>query len=307
MASELVIWRFRDGKPGHERQTAGLLDALGDHFPLDIHDLPSATQPHAWWSWLRGTWPATAHGPAPRLVLGAGSACVWPLLAAARAFKATSVYLMKPQVPVGCFDLCFIPRHDGVGQSRHVILTEGVLNDLAPGAGPKDGAVPLLVGGPSRHHDWDEGGLLRQLAALVLAGKGRPFVIADSRRTPASTSLALRRFSGEGVHFVAHSECGPDWLRDTLARAPMAWVTADSVSMLFEARTAGCAVGVVDVPARRADRISRIAGDLEDRGQVVSLEAWLAGGQVVVLVPPLAEARRCAALLATRLAQAPCT
>ena len=50
---------------------------------------------------------------------------------------------------------------------------------------------------------------------------------------------------------------GPDWLPAQLARAGQAWATADSVSMVYEALTAGAAVGILDVPRQRASRISR--------------------------------------------------
>ena len=106
---------------------------------------------------------------------------------------------------------------------------------------------------------------------------------------------------GDGVHFVSHTTCGPDWLRESLMRAPAAWVTADSVSMLFEALSAGCAVGVLEVPARRADRITRIASTLLAESRVLSLAQWQATDQWPTH-PPLAEAARCAARVAAELA-----
>jgi hypothetical protein len=83
-------------------------------------------------------------------------------------------------------------------------------------------------------------------------------------------------------------------------QAPVAWVSADSVSMLFEALSAGCAVGVLEVPARRADRITRIAPALLAESRVVSLAQWLTSGAWPAQ-PPLMEAARCAARVTAEL------
>lgn len=302
MAAPLVVWRFEDGKPGHDRQSAGLLRALEARRPLNIHPIPTASLRLGWWEVLRRRLPPSlAALPAPDLMVGAGHGCERPLLAARRARGGRSVYLMKPSLPLACFDLCFVPQHDGVPAGPRVTLTQGVLNDLQAAPGPRTGAVPILVGGPSKHHGWDEAALLRQIASIVFGSRDRHFVISDSRRTPAATSAKLADFVQQGVRVVSHRAVGPEWLRETLAQAPDAWVTADSVSMLFEALTAGCAVGVLAVPAIRADRIAAIAPQLAREGLVATHEQWLLDGRLPRAVTPLAEAERCADIVCARL------
>lgn len=302
MSAPVVVWQFHDGKAGHDRQTAGLLRALAARLPLTVHALPVGAARISVWQGLRRRLPAALAGlPAPQLLLGAGHACEWPLVAARRARGGRSVYLMKPSLPTRCFDLCLVPRHDGIAAGPHVETTEGVLNDIAPGPRERPGPSLVLVGGPSRHHGWDEAGLLRQIASIVFGSRARSLVITDSRRTPATTATALARFAREGVRFVSHRDVSGDWLRDSLAQAPAAWVTADSVSMLFEALTAGCAVGLLEVPATRDDRISGIAPGLLREGRVSSLASWLASGELPPPPEPLAEAARCAAIVHARL------
>lgn len=305
MDAPLVVWRFTDGKPGHDRQTAGLLHALAAWRPLAIHTIPVGPLGVSWWGVLRRRLPALLSTlPKPGLLVGAGHGCERTLLAARRACNAPSVYLMKPGLPLACFDLCLVPRHDDVAAGPAVELTQGVLNDLVPGTGPRDGPVPILVGGPSKHHGWDEAALLRQIASLVFGSRERHFVISDSRRTPAATSAQLATFAQRGVSVISHRDVGPDWLRDTLGHAADAWVTADSVSMLFEALTAGCAVGVLEVPVLREDRITSIAPLLVRDGVVASLGQWLAGSRLPRAAQPLAEAARCAAIVDARLLRA---
>jgi len=298
----LTVWRFHDGKPGHMRQSAGLLLALARRRPLEITDLDARDCGVRWWHPLLRRLPAgLARRPPPALVVGAGHACEWPVFAARRAHRARAVYLMKPSLPTACFDLCLVPQHDGVPAGPHVEPTQGVLNDVEPGASPRDGPVLILVGGPSAHHDWDEAALLRQIASLVFGRRERFFALSDSRRTPPSTSAQLRDFEQPGVSVHSHLETPAEWLRQALARAPETWVTADSVSMLFEALSAGGAVGVLEVPARSADRINAIAPALLAGGLVGSLDAWLANPRLPRLPQPLAEAARCAELVDRRL------
>lgn len=301
MKPTTLVWRFCDGKPGHDRQSAGLVAALAAHQPTTVLNLPAADYPHAWRYWWRGGWPGGAAAQRPRLVVGAGRACAWPVLAAARAQQAMSLYLMNPPVPRCLFDLCLIPRHDGVATGRGVIVTEGVLNDLTASTGARLGPVLVLVGGPSRHHAWDEADLLRQLASLVYGTPARHFLISDSRRTPASTTAALRDFVQPGVALLSHTTAASGWLPSALLAAPSAWVTADSVSMLYEAQSAGCAVGLLAVPARRVDRITDLAAALLASGRVSSLSQWLAAGRLPPPAAPLAEAARASRLVAARL------
>lgn len=287
MDPKTVVWRFCDGKAGHERQSAGLLRALETLRPLDVHTV------------RRGESLPRAR---PQLAVGAGSACAWRMVLTPSLRGAYRVYLMKPPCPAWLFDLCLVPRHDGLAEGSGIVVTDGVLNDLIPSAGPRSGPALVLVGGPSRHHGWDEQALLAQVASVLDGTSETPVVVSDSRRTPASTTQALRRFASARVSVVHHAEVGPGWLPTALPRAPVAWVSADSVSMLFEALTAGCAVGVLDVPARRDDRVSGIAPSLLARGLAGSLTDWRRTGHLAPPREPVAEAVRCAVLIDRALA-----
>lgn len=292
----MVVWRLRDGKAGHERQTAGLLNAVARLRPIETFDIEVARIAPIRAYLRRAT---TLTEPPPALLVGAGHACQWPLLAARRAHGGRAVYCMKPGLPARFFDWCLIPRHDGAVRSAHVEPTFGVLNDMLPATPTPPDRTLVLIGGPSRHFDWNEDAVLKQVGSIVF-GRAQEIVVSDSRRTPASTVAKLQSFARPGVEVISHRATSASWLRDTLDRVANVWVTADSVSMLFEVLTAGRALGVLAVRARRDDRISRVAPDLIANGLATSFVAWVNGATLKPAATPLAEAARCAELLLAR-------
>ena len=76
------VWRFKDGKAGHERQTAGLLRALQARTRVDVFEIDTRELDRAWLGRVMPNFPEDA-GP-PDLLIGAGSACQWPMLTARR-------------------------------------------------------------------------------------------------------------------------------------------------------------------------------------------------------------------------------
>jgi mitochondrial fission protein ELM1 len=249
--------------------------------------------------WLRGRFPPGEHLPDPHFLIGAGRRTHLPLLAARRARGGRAVVLMRPGLPAAWFDRCLVPDHDRPRPRANLLVTRGPLNRAVPGTGARRGPGVILVGGASRHYAWPEAQILADLR-FVLARRGAIWIVTDSPRTPAAFRAALREIAGEA--YVAWEECGPDWLPARLAEAPEAWVTADSLSMIYEALTAGAAVGIVDLPlARRRSRAAVALDDLAGRGWVTRVcdrpqEAALPR-------PPeiLAEADRCAAILLDEL------
>ena len=297
MARALVVWQWTDGKRGHERQCEGLVSALKERVAVDHHVLPVSPSPlRRWLDFLSSSLPAHSELPDPDLIIGAGRSCGWPLLAARRARGGRAVCIMRPQLPRRCFDLCIIPRHDGVPPSGTVIVSDGPLNPMRPATVRETGLGVVLLGGPSSHHDWHDEAIFTQLAQLLANAPSMRWVVSDSRRSPPTLAVALAAMSD--VEFVSHRDAPPDWLPALLARAAQAWVSADSVSMLYEALSAGANVGVLEVPARRVDRITIIAADLRARGRVMSLADAARGSAAAPVL--LREAERIADLILAR-------
>jgi mitochondrial fission protein ELM1 len=90
------------------------------------------------------------------------------------------------------------------------------------------------------------------------------------------------------------TETGPDWLPAQLACAGQVWVTADSVSMVYEALTAGAAVGVLEVPRKHANRVSQGLEQLAAEDWVTLFTHWSPGQTLHRPAQTFNEAERCA-------------
>ncbi len=289
-----VVWWFRDGKAGHDNQARGLIDALQRLIPLDVHEVPLPPLGRLLVDAVTGRFGAGRALPDPALLIGAGHGTHPALLAARRARGGRAVVLMKPSLPRAWFDLCVIPRHDGVAPAPNVLITDGVLNAIPPAVGKDPHQGLILIGGPSAHHGWSETELLAQLRVVLARDTGIQWRIAGSRRTPASTAPLLRALAGTQVQFIAHEDTDAAWLPAQLARAAVVWVTEDSMSMLYEALTAGAATGLLAVPRRRADRVTRAIDALIEAERVTPFDVWQKT-HALRLPEPFNEAARIAA------------
>lgn len=292
------IWQIVDGKPGHENQTGGLISALaralGPPGPT-VDRIPVADASNGFVDWLRGRFPAGNALPGPDIVVGAGHRTHGHVLAARRRHGGRSVILMKPSVPTRLFDLCIIPEHDGVPASAHVLTTRGVLNRMQPGGRHDPTRAVILIGGPSSHTQWNDDQVIEQIAAIVGARPRTSYVLTTSRRTPGGFLQRLRARALSRVEVFPVDETGPDWLAGQLSMAAEAWVTADSVSMVYESLSAGVAVGIIGLPLRRGSRVVRGLQQLIADRRVTHYDDWLTQPRPLALPSePFNEADRCA-------------
>jgi mitochondrial fission protein ELM1 len=289
----LVVWRLLDGKPGHENQSLGLAQALAELPPVEIHDVPVGPAWRAWLEWLSGQCSIGNGLPAPDLLIGAGHRTHPWLLAGRRSRGGRTVVLMRPSLPASCFDLVVAPAHDRLAPGPGVLVTRGVLNAVRHGEPDESRPGLILIGGPSDHYGWDETQLLEQLQ-LILQHERRPWCLTTSRRTPDSTLRALQALPRTYLQILPWQDTPPGWLRETLPGTPQVWITEDSVSMVYEALTAGAACGLLDVPSLKAGRVQYGVAELLREGAVVSFADWAAGRPLLPPEEPYDEAMRCA-------------
>lgn len=273
MPEPLVIWRLTDGKPGHMQQTLGLVRALAALTPCEIIDLDLAAQPVGWRDFVLGRFMPGIAKKRPRLIVGAGHGTHFGVLAAKKSAGGLAVALMKPSLPLFLFDQVIAPAHDGLKEDARVINTLGVLNPMQAGEKKADSLL-FLIGGPSKHVTWDDAAILAQVEAVVAAIKpGAAWRITDSRRTPDSLHSVLQQRYGE--RFQSFADCPPGWLAERLAVTESVWATEDSVSMVYEALTAGCRLGLLRLPETDADsRVMRGVEILIADGLVTTFDDW---------------------------------
>ncbi len=300
MTRSLTLWRLTDGKPGHEKQTLGLAQALARLGEVWRHDLPVTDHGvgPALMDWLLGRFPPGRGLPDPDLILAAGHATHLPALAARRARGGRIVLMMRPSLPLALFDLCLIPAHDRPPARHNVLVTHGTLNCVEPGRRHDPHRGLILIGGPSRHYRWDDGRVAAAVREIVTATPKVRWRLTTSRRTTAGFLAALG--SPEGLEIRPWDATPPGWLEEELARSLQVWASPDSVSMVYEALTAGCQVGLLELDAAPASRIAQDMNALAEQGAVTPYARWRETHVLSPAPAPLHEARRCAEAILRR-------
>ncbi|MFV1922581.1 MAG: mitochondrial fission ELM1 family protein [Methylotenera sp.] len=269
---QLIIWRLVDGKAGHESQSLGLVKALAKQAPCHYIDIEVSNWLEAFVSYLMGTWGLGAGLPLPDLIIGAGHATHLHMLAAQKAYGGKTIVLMQPSLPVKMFDLCIIPEHDQYQGSGTFIQTKGVLNPIQSEGEHYQNQALIMIGGPSKHCDWDTLKLIAQVYELVHHNQDIKYTLTTSRRTPKAFVSAVKRIHFPNLTIVPFEETGKGWVAHKLAESAYAWVTEDSVSMVYEALTAQVAVGLLNMPVKRDSRVTRGVNQLISQGFVTRFD-----------------------------------
>lgn len=280
MSKTLSLWCIEDGKPGHVNQLRGVVAGLGKHAGLSIC-----------WIHVAKPWrEQVIDSPKPDLILCAGHRTHWRALYLKWRFRVAAVVLMKPSLPRCLFDLCLIPEHDKVPAGRRVVLTRGMLNSVESVEADKQVGL-VLIGGPSKHYDWSDTDMLRQLNQLFAALPDVSWTLTTSRRTPSSFVILLKVLPN-AVKVVPIEATDSDWLKQRYRDCGTIWVSEDSASMVYESLSSGAAVGVLPVPRVAASNVSTGIDRLLADGSVTSFSHLVNTGAMLPIKAPLQEADR---------------
>lgn len=294
-----VIWRFVDGKPGHEKQSAGLIQGIESIRPIEVHEIDVRLKAFYWRQMRRFLLGDAPDLPAPDLLVGVGHRTHLPLLLARLVCGGRSVVLMKPTLPLLFFDLLFVPQHDRVRRQTKVVPTRGVICPTRVDDKETDSGL-ILLGGPSPHFEWSNQDVGNQVEAIVRESPDLVWQVCDSRRTPpglqdylpAATNLALRHWRSLPA----------DFLENALAKAEYVWVSADSASMLYESLSAQARVGIIALePKRRRNKHARAIAQLVASGQVSSSANGFRLDPGIDSAGFIPENQRCAEIVVERL------
>jgi len=289
-----------DGRPGHENQSVGLAMALAKRTGAQVE---TVRLPVPGWLWSRCRAAVANAAHPPDLVIGAGHNTHLPLRYAARKFQARTVVIMKPTWPSSWFDICVLPRHDSYPGPRlpRFIVTRGALNRIPEEYPPKLRRGLLMIGGPSRHHGWDAEALIESVRTVVQSRPDLEWTLGDSRRTPPDFLVSLAS-PGLPLKLVPYKETKPEWLPARLLEAEDVWVTADSVSMAFEAVTSGARTGLLPTPVLRPKASpARAISELVRDKLATPYESWLNDGRKLPAPVRMHETGRCADYILDRL------
>jgi len=300
LPQKIALWQIHDDRPGHHNQLRGLTGALAELLSLEVHTLRAPSRRRCLAALWSKKFPLGDGLPAPDLIFGAGHATHLAVLAARRACGGQAIVLMKPSLPPALFDLCLIPAHDHVAESKKIVTTRGVLNVVRPTRQHDQRSGLLLIGGPSAAHGWSDEQMLEQIEVITSGDPHTNWQLTTSRRTPQSFAPRLAKLSIANLRVTPHQETTPEWLPQQLTHAAQAWVSEDSVSMVYEALTSGAAVGVLDVPSRRRGRVAVGIDSLVQDGWTTRFADWQPGRQLAPSPTQLDEARRCAKIVCRR-------
>ena len=295
----LTIWRFSDGKAGHDSQSTGLVQALSGLTPCKQLDISVPSFINTLGCMIGVDYRATKHLSDPDLVIGAGHATHFPLLGTQKCRGGKTIVIMQPTLPTNWFDLCLTPVHDHPNSSENIILTYGALNTIKPGNGHRPDKGLILVGGPSKHYSWNSDDILDQIKSLV-GTQSLDWALSDSPRTPTETRKALQSLSAGRVHYYPYNSTDKKWLTIQLGIAGSTWVSEDSISMIYEALTSGSAIGLLRVSPKHRGRIQEAIKPLIEKGYLTRFESWRIHRKLVRKNGVFNEADRCARLVLDR-------
>ena len=80
-------------------------------------------------------------------------------------------------------------------------------------------------------------------------------------------------------------------------KASIIWVTEDSVSMLYEALTAGAKTALIELNKTGTNRLTNGILALIEKGYITTYNQWLKDNGYIASPPHLDEATRCAKYL----------
>jgi uncharacterized protein len=302
---KLSIVAYLDGRPGHDKQTRAVVHALEGMTAVEVRFVLMSPEP-----WLRRliSWVRYCCGPVPRqtieegidLAIGAGRRTHLPLLRHKKNSPRTRVVAcMAPdRMLIDRFDLCLVPYHDKTGAAENIVKTAGppCLSSNRRGHGLEKGLI--LIGGiDAKSHYWDSEKIIEQVKKIMDRDDGREWTLSSSRRTPEATIEQLARVvAGRmGAVFFRAEDTPPGWIEEQYDRNHTVWVTADSVSMIYEALAAGCRVGVLPVAwKKKNNKFERGLALLRERNLVLFFDEWLGGAVFSAEESELDEASRCA-------------
>jgi mitochondrial fission protein ELM1 len=265
LKKEIIVWRFLDGKIGHEKQSLALVNSLD--LEIKLLNIPITNLIITTFINIR----KLTKFSRPDLIIGVGHRVHISLLVAKFLFGGKSIVIMKPSIPVHWFDLCIIPKHDQYNGKGLVYRTNGALCDIKNKSKKKSTKGLILIGGLSKDFIWNEDSVVKQIMQLVINNPKIKFELTTSRRTPIDFSLNLEILKSnldklslnykKNLKISFSKNQNKNWVKERMSEAKFAWITEDSISMICESLTAGQLVGIIKLSKK--NKINKKSNSLD--------------------------------------------
>jgi len=227
------------------------------------------------------------------------------MLLCKKTHKIPVVTCMTPdKYLLGGFDLIFSPLHDKTPEAENIIKTIGPPNTNSNEGSHSFDRVLILVGGiDKKSHHWDNEEIVEEIEKLVVFDQSKTYTISSSPRTPQITLEYLKRIADkfENVSFFDFADTPRGWVEDQYKCSSHVWVTSDSISMVYEALSSGCRVGIIPVKWNSKNNKFRISEEyLMENKLIVDSRTYMSGTADRLKVSLLNEAERCADIVIRR-------
>lgn len=244
---------FTDGRPGHEKQTFGIVNALSGRISTEVSmirvDGRFKGQVKAFSEFVLLYKKQKAAGKKFDIAIGTGSKTHLCILAAKFFSGAKALTCMTPErIFLPFFDLCFVPVHDIVPCRKNVMKTAGPPGiNRNMGRHDRHSGLVLAGGTDERSHEWNSAEITK-IIKNIIKNDSIEWTVSTSPRTPDNMDSGLAAICNDsGAAFRPFSSTPRGWLETMYDLSGTVWVTADSISMVYEALSAGCRVGVIPV------------------------------------------------------------
>jgi mitochondrial fission protein ELM1 len=310
----LSIVAYFDGRLGHEKQTRAILQALAEITATSVVHKKVLISPSVylknWAAYFFSYILPSRVEDKPNsvdLIMGAGTHTHIPMLLDKNSRNGRSgkqqvrvVTCMTPDVLLRKkFDLCCIPMHDEPAADENVFVTLGPPTTVKyEGRQQRDRGLILVGGLDAKSHVWKSDEVVAQIQVIITRNPSLHWTISSSPRTPEKTCQDLEKqtASMRQLTFYRSQNTPAGWVEEQYAISGTVWVTADSISMVYEALNAGCSVGVLPVEwLQQENKFQKSLAILLEKKMIVEFCDWQTGAKMPVpTAEQFNEALRCA-------------
>ena len=253
-SAKINIWLIMDGKRGHEKQSEDLAQALQNLTGIEVTKMDSIfLKPFI--SKLLRLFNFDSIKK-PDLIIGAGHATHLNMIFSKILNGGKTVVIMKPSLPYSWFDLCLIPKHDGVSEKSGIFLTNGSINNIENEKKHNKTKGLIVLGGISKYFNWDNQAVILQINNIINQHPKIQFKIATSRRTPKDFIDYFDDNFKKNVSVYEYENVKKNWFLEEVKLSKHAWITEDSISMIYELIASGSNITPIRLENKYDSKIS---------------------------------------------------